>query len=70
MERGGIGPVRFTLAADVKHEICRAYGVENDDGVAHEHLLLPVLPPRRPVAPSLRQFTPRPSVGHGRSPPS
>ena len=34
VERGGIGPVRFTLAADVKHEICRAYGVENDDGVA------------------------------------
>ncbi|WP_437563345.1 peroxiredoxin [Sorangium sp. So ce542] len=34
VERGGIGPVRFTLAADVKHEICRAYGVENQDGVA------------------------------------
>ncbi|WP_433926576.1 peroxiredoxin [Sorangium cellulosum] len=34
VERGGIGRVRFTLAADVKHEICRAYGVENQDGVA------------------------------------
>lgn len=31
---GGIGPVRYTMAADVKHEICRAYGVEHDDGVA------------------------------------
>ena len=31
---GGIGPVRYTMAADVKHEICRAYGVETDDGVA------------------------------------
>lgn len=34
VERGGIGKVRFTLAADVKHEICRAYGVEHNDGVA------------------------------------
>lgn len=31
---GGIGPVAYTLAADVKHEICRAYDVEADDGVA------------------------------------
>lgn len=34
VENGGIGPVRFTLAADVKHEICRAYGVETEGGVA------------------------------------
>jgi peroxiredoxin (alkyl hydroperoxide reductase subunit C) len=34
IESGGIGPVRYTMAADVKHEICRAYGVETDDGVA------------------------------------
>jgi peroxiredoxin 2/4 len=26
---GGIGPVAFTMLADVKHEICRAYGVEH-----------------------------------------
>jgi peroxiredoxin (alkyl hydroperoxide reductase subunit C) len=31
---GGIGPVRYTLVADVKHEICRAYDVESDEGVA------------------------------------
>lgn len=31
---GGIGPVRYTLVADVKHEICRAYDVESADGVA------------------------------------
>lgn len=31
---GGIGPVGFTMVADVKHEICRAYGVEHADGVA------------------------------------
>src|SRR5688572_24313711 len=31
---GGIGPVRYTMAADAKHEICRAYGVETDGGVA------------------------------------
>lgn len=34
IEDGGIGPVRYTMAADVKHEICKAYGVEHDDGVA------------------------------------
>lgn len=34
VERGGIGRVRFTLAADIKHEIARAYGVEHPDGVA------------------------------------
>ena len=32
---GGIGPVRYTLAADVAHKICRAYGVEHPEaGVA------------------------------------
>lgn len=31
---GGIGQVRYTLVADVKHEICRAYDVESADGVA------------------------------------
>ena len=32
---GGIGPVRYTLVADVKHEICQAYDVEHpSDGVA------------------------------------
>jgi len=25
---GGIGPVKYTLVADIKHEICRAYDVE------------------------------------------
>jgi len=32
---GGIGPVKYPLVADVKHEICKAYDVELDpDGVA------------------------------------
>jgi peroxiredoxin (alkyl hydroperoxide reductase subunit C) len=26
---GGIGPVRFTLAADMSHTICQSYGVEH-----------------------------------------
>lgn len=26
---GGIGPVRYTLAADVAHNICQAYGIEH-----------------------------------------
>lgn len=31
---GGIGPVKFPLVADIKHEITQAYGVEHPDGVA------------------------------------
>lgn len=32
---GGIGPVKYALVADVKHEICQAYDVEHpSDGVA------------------------------------
>lgn len=34
VEKGGIGQVGYTLVADVKHEICKAYDVESDDGVA------------------------------------
>lgn len=30
MNDGGIGPVKYTMAADVSHEICKAYGVEHD----------------------------------------
>ena len=32
VEDGGIGQVKFTLAADMDHSICRAYGVESDGG--------------------------------------
>jgi peroxiredoxin 2/4 len=31
---GGIGPVTYTMAADVNHDICRAYDVETAGGVA------------------------------------
>lgn len=35
VDKGGIGPVRYTLAADVNHHICRSYGVEHPEaGVA------------------------------------
>ena len=35
VNEGGIGAVKYTLAADVKHEICQAYGVEHPEaGVA------------------------------------
>lgn len=34
VNQGGIGEVQFPMVADVKHEICRAYGIEHDDGVA------------------------------------
>ena len=27
--KGGIGPVKFPMVADVKHDICRAYGIEH-----------------------------------------
>jgi peroxiredoxin 2/4 len=29
---GGIGPVRYTLAADMSHAVCKAYDVETPDG--------------------------------------
>ncbi len=31
---GGIGPVKYTLVADVTHAICQAYDVESEGGVA------------------------------------
>jgi peroxiredoxin (alkyl hydroperoxide reductase subunit C) len=31
---GGIGPVRYTLVADITHSIAKAYDVESPDGVA------------------------------------
>lgn len=34
VEKGGIGCVGYPLVADVKHEICRAYDVESEGGVA------------------------------------
>ncbi|WP_054676533.1 peroxiredoxin C [Parasalinivibrio latis] len=35
VDNGGIGPVRYPLVADVKHEICQAYDVEHPEaGVA------------------------------------
>jgi peroxiredoxin (alkyl hydroperoxide reductase subunit C) len=34
IEKGGIGRVGFTLVADVKHEITKAYGIEHPAGVA------------------------------------
>jgi peroxiredoxin (alkyl hydroperoxide reductase subunit C) len=37
---GGIGPVNYTLAADVKHEICKSYDVESDGGVAYRGAFL------------------------------
>ena len=37
---GGIGPVKYTLAADMKHEIAQAYDVESDGGVAYRGAFL------------------------------
>ena len=34
VDKGGVGPVRFPIVADLKHEITRAYGVEHPSGVA------------------------------------
>ncbi len=31
---GGIGPVRYTLVADITHSICKDYDVESEGGVA------------------------------------
>ncbi len=35
VNKGGIGQVRYTLVADVKHEICQSFGVEAAAGVAY-----------------------------------
>ena len=34
VNKGGIGQVQYAMVADVKHEICRAYDVESEGGVA------------------------------------
>ena len=34
VDDGGIGPVKYTMVADMKHEICQAYDVESAGGVA------------------------------------
>ena len=34
VNEGGIGPVRYTLAADISHSICKDYDVESAGGVA------------------------------------
>jgi len=34
VDKGGIGPVKYTLAADMNHDICKAYDVESEGGVA------------------------------------
>jgi peroxiredoxin (alkyl hydroperoxide reductase subunit C) len=35
VNKGGIGQVGYPLVADIKHEICKAYDVEADGGVAY-----------------------------------
>jgi peroxiredoxin (alkyl hydroperoxide reductase subunit C) len=34
VDKGGIGQVRYPLVADIRHEICKAYDVETEGGVA------------------------------------
>ena len=34
INQGGIGPVKYTMVADITHDICRAYDVETPGGVA------------------------------------
>ncbi len=34
VDDGGIGQVKYPLVADIKHEICKAYDVESEAGVA------------------------------------
>ena len=35
INEGGIGPVKYTLAADMTHQICKAYDVESEGGMAY-----------------------------------
>jgi peroxiredoxin (alkyl hydroperoxide reductase subunit C) len=32
IDQGGVGALAYTLAADMNHEICKAYGIESDGG--------------------------------------
>ncbi len=34
VDQGGIGPVNYTLVADMTHSICQAYDVESEGGMA------------------------------------
>ncbi|MFE8073202.1 peroxiredoxin [Marinobacteraceae bacterium S3BR75-40.1] len=34
VDKGGIGPVKYTLAADMNHDICKSYDVESEGGMA------------------------------------
>ncbi|MEB0150779.1 peroxiredoxin, partial [Pseudomonas sp. CCC2.2] len=34
VNNGGIGQVKYTMAADINHAICKAYDVETEGGVA------------------------------------
>ncbi|MCV6612134.1 MAG: peroxiredoxin C [Amphritea sp.] len=34
VDQGGIGPVNYTLVADMTHSICQSYDVESEGGVA------------------------------------
>lgn len=40
ISEGGIGPVKYTLAADMKHDIAKAYDVESEGGVAYRGAFL------------------------------
>lgn len=40
VENGGIGKVKYTLAADITHEICKAYDVESEGGVAYRGVFI------------------------------
>jgi peroxiredoxin (alkyl hydroperoxide reductase subunit C) len=40
VNQGGIGPVGYTLAADIKHDICKDYDVEAAGGVAYRGTFL------------------------------
>lgn len=34
IDKGGIGPVRFTMAADLNHDVVQAYGVQSEGSTA------------------------------------
>ena len=40
VDKGGIGPVRYPLIADVAHSICQAYGIQHQAGVAYRGVFL------------------------------
>ncbi len=57
IEKGGIGPVNYTMAADIKHDICKAYdALHPAEGVALRKSI--IIDPRKQIRVSMTNDLP------------